>query len=261
MKLIGRSISIGKARGNVLRLNEPFSFLGGVDGSTGDLKVENGGNLSNRIFVFPQGKGSTVGSFTMYDLKVHGKQPAAVINNSAETIVATGAVISSIPMVDRIDVNLLKSGDDVTVDGDGGCVEIHNVRTVRSVSSVIFVNGRILLLRRPDTARSFPGVWSPVAGKTEDGESVADAAAREIFEETGLRVQSPSASLDPAMVRENDVIWIVHPLLFVHDSDDVTLNKENLEYKWVLPHEIETMDTVASTASAVREMLSKIKGP
>jgi len=261
MKLMGRSISVGKARGIVLRLNEPFSFLGGADGSTGELKVENGGNLSNRIFVFPRGKGSTVGSFTMYDLKVHGKQPAAVINVSAETIVATGAVISSIPMVDRIDVNLLRNGDDVTVDGDNGSAEIHNVRTIESVSSAVMVNGKILMLKRPDGAGSFPGVWSLVAGKTEDGESVVDAAIREIFEETGLKVSSPSASLDPVLVREDDVIWVVHPFLFVHDSADVALNKENLEFKWILPDEIETMNTVTSTASAVMELLSKIKGP
>ncbi|MCL2607170.1 MAG: DUF126 domain-containing protein [Methanomassiliicoccaceae archaeon] len=261
MKLSGRSISIGKARGKVFRMNEDFSFLGGVDGSTGELKVENGGNVSGRIFVFPRGKGSTVGSFTMYDLKVHGKQPAAVINAAAETIVATGAVISSIPMVDRIDVDLLKDGDDVTVDGDNGYAEIHNVKAIRSVSSAVLVNGKVLMLKRPDGARSFPGVWSLVAGKTEGDESIADAAAREIFEETGLRVKTPSASLDPILVRENDVIWTVHPLLFIHDSEDVTLNRENLEYRWVLPHEIETMETVASTASAVKGLLSAVKDP
>ena len=102
MKISGRMISPGKARGEVLRIPEPLSFLGGVDGSTGEVRVGNGGNVAGKILVFPSGKGSTVGSFVMYDLMVHGKQPAAVINESAETIVATGAVISSIPMVDSV---------------------------------------------------------------------------------------------------------------------------------------------------------------
>ncbi|MDR0334960.1 MAG: DUF126 domain-containing protein [Methanomassiliicoccaceae archaeon] len=254
----GRSISKGKARGTVLRLKGAFSFLGGVDGATGELRVEDGGNVSDRILVFPMGKGSTVGSFTMYDLKVHGKQPAAVINSTAETIVATGAVISSIPMVDSVDVGLLRNGDDVTVDGNDGTIEIHNVRPVRCVSSVVYVDGKILMLRRPDSASSFPGVWSLVAGKVEGNESTDDAAKREIYEETGLRVSSHSASLGPIFVRENDVIWEVHPYLFVHNVSDVKLNKENVEHLWVSPDEMERMNTVTSTVLAVRELISKL---
>ena len=258
MRIRGRSISPGKARGEVLRLNGDLSFLGGVDGATGELKVYDGGNVAGRILVFPKGKGSTVGSFTMYDLKVHGKQPAAIINETAETIVATGAVISSIPMVDLVDVDLLRTGDDVTVDGTNGIVEMNNVRTISSVSSVILSEGKILMLRRPDTASSFPGMWSLVAGKIEASEDVNEAAVREIYEETKIRVSSPAASLDPMFVRERNIIWKVHPMLFVHDGKEVRLNSENTEYKWATPDETENMDTVAGNVTAVRRLMSKI---
>ena len=65
MKIQGRTISPGKAEGRVLKLTEPLSFLGGVDGSTGELRVGDGGNVAGRVLVFPKGKGSTVGSFVM----------------------------------------------------------------------------------------------------------------------------------------------------------------------------------------------------
>jgi 8-oxo-dGTP pyrophosphatase MutT (NUDIX family) len=117
------------------------------------------------------------------------------------------------------------------------------------------------MLRRPDDASSFPGVWSLVAGKIEKGETPENAAVREISEETGLRVNGPKASLDPILVRENDVIWKVYPFLFVHGVTDVKLNSENREYKWVSPDELEKMSTVTSTVSAVKELISKIKGP
>ena len=42
--------------------------------------------------------------------------------------------------------------------------------------------GRLLLVRRADN-----GVWSVPAGAMELGESIADCAARELWEETGLR--------------------------------------------------------------------------
>ena len=258
MIITGRPISSGKARGTVLKLETAFSFLGGVDGSTGILK-ETGENIAGRIFVFPKGKGSTVGSFTMYDLKVHGKQPAAVINVTAETIVATGAVISSIPMIDKIDIDLLRTGDDVTVDGNDGTAEIHNARVIGTASSAVLSGGKILMLRRPAGASSFPGVWSLVAGKIEKGEDPEKAAVREIFEETGISVSKPSASLDPLLVREGNVIWKVHPFLFTHTGNKVTLNSENTDHMWVPPGDIEKMDTVTSTAPAVKELLSKVR--
>ena len=78
MIFTGRTISPGKAKGTVVKLDEPLSFLGGVDGATGEIRVGNGGNVEGKILVFPQGKGSTVGSFVMYDLMVHGKAPARI---------------------------------------------------------------------------------------------------------------------------------------------------------------------------------------
>jgi uncharacterized protein len=245
--LAGRSICSGTASGKVLKLNEPLSFLGGVNGSTGELNVEDGGNVSDRILVFPRGKGSTVGSFTMYDLMVHGKAPAAVINRSAETIVATGAVISSIPMVDQIDVDLILDGDEAVVDSAAGTVELPCVRLIESVSSAVVRDGKVLMLRRPDSVPSFPSRWSLVAGKIESGEPPADAAVREIMEETGMHVGGPKASLGPIHVREGDIIWKVWPFLFDAPSGDPVLNSENTDYIWVHPSDVQGMEHVPKT--------------
>ena len=141
-------------------LEEPLSFLGGVDGSTGELRVGRGGNVAGKVLVFPKGKGSTVGSFVMYDLMVHGVAPAAVVNESAETIVATGAVISSIPMVDSVPtVYMFQDGDMVTVDADAGTVDNEGVEMRDTVSSAVMVDGKVLLLKRGST-RSCSG-WMP----------------------------------------------------------------------------------------------------
>ena len=218
----GRTIMSGKATGEVVKLGEPLSFLGGVDGSTGDLRVGGGGNVAGKVLVFPKGKGSTVGSFVMYDLMVHGVAPAAVINETAETIVATGAVISSIPMVDSVpSVDMFEDGDVVTVDATAGTVEIEGVEMKESVSemkesvsSAVVMDGRVLMLKRPESSHSFPGVWSLVAGRVEPGESPEDAARREIREETAIEVGSPAASLGPVYVREGRILWKVHPFAF-----------------------------------------------
>ena len=253
----GRTISPGRARGEVVMLEEPLSFLGGVDGSTGELRVGPGGNVAGKVLVFPKGKGSTVGSFVMYDLMVHGAAPAAVVNESAETIVATGAVISSIPMVDGVPtVHMFRDGDTVTVDADAGTVDIEGVEMVDTVSSAVMVDGRVLMLRRPDACRSFPGMWSLVAGRIEPGEAPEQAARREILEETGLEVGEPDATTGPVHVREGNVLWRVHPFLFRLDSAEPVLNDENVAFQWVAPEDIPSMDTVEDTALVVDRMLA-----
>ena len=258
MILEGRTISKGKAEGKVLRLNGALSFLGGVDASTGELKVENGGNVADRILVFPRGKGSTVGSFVMYDLKVHGKAPSAVINASAETIVATGAVISSIPMIDSVDVDLIKDGDEAIIDADAGTIELKGVVMKRSVSSMILIDNRILVLKRPDTSRSFPGTWSLCTGKIEEGETPEQAAVREIEEETKITTLEKKGSLPPFMVREKDVVWKVYPFMFLADGCTPVLNSENVEYRLIERSELDALPLVTRTSYIVDEFLKKV---
>lgn len=128
MKLKGRKISGGKARGIALVSQKPLSFLGGVDPKTGVIKDTEsdikGESIKEKILVFPRGKGSTVGSYVIYQLKKNGVAPAAIVVEEAETIVATGAIIAGIPMVDKIDISKIKTGQLVEVDADKGEVYI-----------------------------------------------------------------------------------------------------------------------------------------
>jgi len=117
--LKGRVIKAGEARGVALVSPEPLGFLGGVDPDTG-VVVEAGHPLAGesvagRVLVFPTGKGSTVGSYTLYRLARNGLAPAAIINAESEPIVAVGAIISDVPMVDQVDIGQLSSGDTVVV--------------------------------------------------------------------------------------------------------------------------------------------------
>jgi len=128
MMMNGRKISKGKVSGTALVSEKTISFYGGVDPNTGVI-VERGHDLegnsiAGKVFVFPKGSGSTVGSYTLLRLKKNGKAPLAIINRECETIVAVGAIISDIPCVDNIDVSKIKTGQKVKVDGDSGTVEL-----------------------------------------------------------------------------------------------------------------------------------------
>lgn len=121
-QLKGRIIYKGKVEGEALVTSMPISFYGGVDPNTG-IVLEKGHELQGvsikgKILVFPQGKGSTVGSYTLYRMKKNGTAPAAMINKETETIVAVGAIISEIPFVDKIDVSKIKTGNTVSIEND-----------------------------------------------------------------------------------------------------------------------------------------------
>ncbi|HMK94259.1 MAG TPA: DUF126 domain-containing protein [Candidatus Limnocylindrales bacterium] len=121
-QLKGRIIYKGKAEGEALVTSQPISFYGGVDPNTG-VVIEKGHELQgqsikDKILVFPTGKGSTVGSYTLYRMKKNGTAPAGIINRECETIVAVGAIISEIPCVDKIDISRLKTGDNVQIEKD-----------------------------------------------------------------------------------------------------------------------------------------------
>jgi predicted aconitase with swiveling domain len=115
-------IKAGQAEGRALVSPEPIGFLGGVDPSSG-LVVEPGHPLqgvcvADRVLVFPTGKGSTVGSYVLYRLKKNGLAPAAIVNAESEAIIAVGAIIADVPMVDQIDIERITTGDWVRVEGE-----------------------------------------------------------------------------------------------------------------------------------------------
>src|SRR5659263_329004 len=58
-----------------------------------------GMSIKGKVLVFPGGKGSTVGSYSIYQLKKNNAAPLAMINIRTEPIVAVGAIISDIPLV------------------------------------------------------------------------------------------------------------------------------------------------------------------
>ena len=130
MILKGRKVVGGTAEGEVLVSSDPVSFYGGVDPDTGIIIEPGhacyGQRISGKVFIFPTGKGSTVGSYVIYRMKKQCTAPVAIVNVETEAILATGCAISSIPLIDRLDLDPLKtlhSGMRARVLGEKGCIE------------------------------------------------------------------------------------------------------------------------------------------
>lgn len=119
----GRIVSRGVAEGVALVGKEALSFYGSIDFGTGKV-IEKGNPLfgmsvKDTILVFPGGKGSTVGSYGLYRLKKSGLAPKAIINVETEPIIAAGAIISDIPLIDKLEndpLAVIRTGMRVKVD-------------------------------------------------------------------------------------------------------------------------------------------------
>ncbi|MCQ2737757.1 MAG: DUF126 domain-containing protein [archaeon] len=126
-----RSVSKGKASGELIVSDEAISFLGGVNPETGEVIDPNhelkGQSIKDKILFIPGGKGSTVGSYVIFQMKKNNTAPKAIICLKAEPIIATGAIMSDIPMVDSpSDVKELLTGVSVEVDSDNGEIKVIN---------------------------------------------------------------------------------------------------------------------------------------
>jgi len=120
----------GMAEGRALISSQPITFFGGVDPRTGEV-VEvghemRGERLSRKLLIFPHGKGSTVGSYVLYGLAKRGVAPAAIINGRFDAIIASGCIISGIPLLIAPWRSLghIRKGDVVRIDGRNGRIEV-----------------------------------------------------------------------------------------------------------------------------------------
>lgn len=129
--LQGKKVVAGKAVGEAIICHEPISFIGGVDPNTGYV-IEKGHELEGRkitgkILIYPTGKGSTGGSYRLYEMVYQKTAPAAIILIDREPVVTVGCIMGNIPMVDGLEKNpleVIKDGDLVEVDADNGTVII-----------------------------------------------------------------------------------------------------------------------------------------
>ena len=127
----GRKIVGGRVEGEALVCHEGMGYLGSVDMKTGVVIEKNheleGTSIARKILVYPTGKGSTGGSFSIYELARSNLAPKGIVNVRADPVAVIGAIISNIPMVDQLDHNpteIIKTGDYLEVDADQGIVKL-----------------------------------------------------------------------------------------------------------------------------------------
>jgi len=250
-------------RGEVVVSSSPISFLGGVDPHTGVITDGDaaGKNIFGKIFVFPEGRGSTVGSYVMYGLKRYGNAPKAIVNRRSEIIVTVGAIISDTYLFDGVETALFMDGDTLSIFGDGS-MELHDVEIRDAVTVILRNQGRILILKRSDSVGSCKGRWAGVSGHVEYGdEDIMARALIEVEEETGIKAEIARRA-PPIDVRDTcgnkHRVWRIHPFLVEvsnEQAEGIEIDWEHTEYRWIDPADLENYRTVPRFADVLSLLL------
>jgi predicted aconitase with swiveling domain len=122
MEIAATCILPGTGKGQLLSTHQPISFWGCVDPVTGSISDKRhelfGQSISEKVLVFPFGKGSSTGSLMLLELLRLNLAPAAIINIRTEPLLATGPVVGKhfygntfpIVNVEKSDFDLFKTG-------------------------------------------------------------------------------------------------------------------------------------------------------
>jgi 8-oxo-dGTP diphosphatase len=113
----------------------------------------------------------------------------------------------------------------------------------------------VLVVRRSERVRTYRGRWAGVSGYVEPGVTAQAQAYVELREETRLAPADLTLLQvgTPLPVRDDEggLSWVVHPFLFlVAAPERIQTDWEAREMQWVVPGEIERLETVPGLAEA-----------
>ena len=131
LKIRGRTVVAGRARGTALVADATLSFWGEVDPITGRVIAVGhpleGESLAGRVLVIRSTKGSSGTPMVLNLARLEGKAPAALVNVEIDSLAVLGCIVNQIPMMTGLDQNpfqAIKNGDFVDVDADQGVITV-----------------------------------------------------------------------------------------------------------------------------------------
>jgi len=132
-----------------------------------------------------------------------------------------------------------------------------------SVECFIFHNNKILLFKRSDDSKVFPGFWSIPGGHVDEGEDVLTAIIREVKEETGIDVSSKNVKLKYHALHnhlDRDEMWIIFGFRVDVDQNYDVVNTHEGDSEWIDLDKLQEMEIFPPVAYYLKHALNAQSG-
>ena len=128
------------------------------------------------------------------------------------------------------------------------------------VTTFLKNSNKILLLKRSEKVKSMKNLWAGISGIIEGGEDPLNRAKIEIFEEVGIKESEVTLlKTGKKMIIESPQYtnhqWEVYPFLFSCSIQEIKLNWENSDSRWIEVGELDDFTTVPSLYKVLASLL------
>jgi 8-oxo-dGTP diphosphatase len=129
---------------------------------------------------------------------------------------------------------------------------------VVAAGAIVVHDGRVLLVQRGQPPSE--GLWAIPGGRVELGETLQEAAEREIKEETGLTIRAghPIHTFDVILRDEVGRVrfhYIIVDLVADYVSGALHAGDDAREARWVTPGELETFSINETTLEVLKKIV------
>ena len=136
-------------------------------------------------------------------------------------------------------------------------------RPILAVSAAIVRDGRVLIARRARAPAN--GIYTLPGGVVEVGETLREAVAREILEETNLVIEPVALAGYRERVGRDasgkvEHHFVILPFAARLISGEPRLNEELAEVRWLTPAELAGLPTTEGLAEIVTTAMTLIEG-
>jgi len=121
-----------------------------------------------------------------------------------------------------------------------GQIDYTNIKRAPVINCIVKHGEKILIVRRNPSMTFYPGVWNGISGfLDEPDKTIEEKVKEELREELSMPEENILSIKEGAVIEQEDPeykkTWIVHPVLVEVESDELSLDWEADQYKWVDP--------------------------